>query len=187
MQIAGGRLNVHAHDDDEIRRELTLRSLGGDMHGCATVVHAWRNGDARLPRVIRRQRAAFFRHAGYGHTDDVIGALDAGFDVSARAGDRSTLLHFLARLDHERLWPRLRDAGLPIDARNHHGRTPLHAAAILGHIEVVELLLAHGADPKAKDGEGHTPDQYVDERNWHPSRRTEPVPVVQLLRERRRR
>jgi ankyrin repeat protein len=34
---------------------------------------------------------------------------------------------------------------------------PLHLAAVEGHIEMIELLLAHKADVKARDRNGHTP------------------------------
>jgi ankyrin repeat protein len=37
------------------------------------------------------------------------------------------------------------------------GITPLHLAAASGSLELMNLLLAAGADPKAKDSEGHTP------------------------------
>lgn len=41
------------------------------------------------------------------------------------------------------------------------GATPLHAAALLGNTEVVAFLLEKGANPRAKDDDGHTPLDYA--------------------------
>ena len=45
-----------------------------------------------------------------------------------------------------------------------NGETPLHDAAYGGQKEIVELLIAEGADVHAKDHEGRTPLDMVDER-----------------------
>ncbi|CAM9917364.1 unnamed protein product, partial [Phaeothamnion confervicola] len=42
-------------------------------------------------------------------------------------------------------------------ARNARGRTALHLACLRAHDHVVSLLLDSGADPLARDGEGHQP------------------------------
>lgn len=47
--------------------------------------------------------------------------------------------------------------GARIMARNCQQRTPLHYACFYGHIPIVSLLLKHGADPEARDEQGHTP------------------------------
>lgn len=41
------------------------------------------------------------------------------------------------------------------------GSTPLHAAALLGARDIATLLLRHGADPAARNNEGHTPLDYA--------------------------
>ena len=56
-------------------------------------------------------------------------------------------------------------------AADEDGDTPLHNAARGNHTEVVQLLLSHGADPRARNAEGHTPAQEADEE-----------PVIELLK-----
>jgi hypothetical protein len=157
VRIAGGRLTTLAHDDDEVAREWAIGELGGPMPGCVSVLRAWATGRGRLPKRLRWQRGDFFRHARYGHTDDVLAMLDAGFDIAARDGAGATLVHYLGRVDHRRLWPRLRDAGLPLDTRDHEGRTPLNYAVALRNEDVVALLLDVGADPHVADVNGRSP------------------------------
>ena len=41
------------------------------------------------------------------------------------------------------------------------GSTPLHEAAKAKHLACAKLLLVHGADPKAKDADGHYPQYYA--------------------------
>lgn len=54
------------------------------------------------------------------------------------------------------------------------GDTPLHNAARGNHVAVIRLLLAHGADPKAQNGEGNLPEDEADE-----------APAQELLRPQR--
>jgi hypothetical protein len=151
VRIVDGRLDTPAHDDREIDREFAFGGLGGAMGGCAAAAWGWRTGRGRLPRRLRWQRIDFFLHARNGHTDDVMAMLDAGFDVAARDSTGATLMHYLGRVDHRQLWPRLRAARLPVDSRDHRGRTPLRHAVELQAEEVVVLLLDAGADPHAID------------------------------------
>jgi hypothetical protein len=157
VRIVGGRLNTPEHDDREIDREFAFGGLGGAMGGCAAAACAWRTGRGRLPKQLRWHRNDFFRHAWCGHADDVLAMLDAGFDIAARDGAGATLMHYLARGEHARLWPRLRAAGLPVDGRDHQGRTPLRNAVAMQAEEVVTLLLDAGADPHATDVERNSP------------------------------
>ena len=46
--------------------------------------------------------------------------------------------------------------GVDANAKLTDNRAPLHAAAEAGHVELAELLLRKGADPDARDGQGHT-------------------------------
>lgn len=46
---------------------------------------------------------------------------------------------------------------LDLSVRERGGATALHVAASLGHLQIVELLLRAGADPRALDGQEHTP------------------------------
>lgn len=184
VRVVGGRLDTLAHDDREIDREFAFGGLGGAMGGCAAAAWAWRTGTGRLPRRLRWQRTDFFRHARYGHTDDVLAMLDAGFDIAARDGAGATLMHYLGHVDYRRLWPRLRAVGLPVDARDHQRRTPLRHAVALQHEEVVALLLDAGADPHATDTDGNSPitwqERYVETyRRSH--RLAQPLPPSSIL------
>ncbi|GIH19494.1 ankyrin repeat domain-containing protein [Rugosimonospora africana] len=185
VRIVDGRLDTPAHDDREIDREFTFGGLGGPMGGCASAVRAWRTGEGRLPKRLRWQRVDFFRHALYGHTDDVLAMLDAGFDVAARDGAGATLMHYLGRVDHRRLWPRLRAAGLPVDTRDHQGGTPLRHAVALQSEEVVTLLLDAGADPHAIDADRTSPidrqEQYVEDYRRHRQLLPAQVPPSSIL------
>ncbi|HEY2670579.1 MAG TPA: ankyrin repeat domain-containing protein [Rugosimonospora sp.] len=190
VRIGGGRLNTPSHDDTEIAREFAFGGLGGAMHGCASAVRAWRTGRGRLPKRLRWQRADFFLHAYYGHTDDVLAMLDAGFDVAARDGAGRTLMHYLGRVDHRRLVPRLRGVGLPPDTRDHEGRTPLGHAVELQAEEVVALLLDAGADPDVVDARRYSPigwqvRQVEDHRRraGRPAGQSPPSSILARLRE----
>lgn len=60
----------------------------------------------------------------------------------------------------------------PLPAADEDGDTPLHNAARGNHAEVVQFLLSLGADPRARNSEGHTPAQEADEE-----------PVIELLKQ----
>ncbi len=141
-----GRLEARAHSDSP-----------DPSTGCGRVQRTWRRGAGRLPRRLWQQRAVFFTYARYGHTDEVVAMLDAGFDPTATDPYGATLLHHLAALDHRRLWPRLRLAGLPVNGRDRDGCTPLHYAASRHNRAVFDLLVAAGADRKATTQRGVTP------------------------------
>lgn len=101
----------------------------------------------------------------------IAGRLDAVHDqlangVDPRAGEAggTTVLHLLlsARTPHRtedvvRTTQALLDAGVPVNARNLLHVQPLHVAAEFHPWPVVQTLLERGADPWARDGEGHRP------------------------------
>jgi hypothetical protein len=154
MRITGGRLVTLAHSEDEIAREFVLGGLTGPMLGCALVCHQWRTGEPRLPKLLRRARHQFFQHVRYGHTDDVVDMLDAGFDLGVVDPAGASLLHHLYRLDEDRVWPRLQAAGLNVNARDYQDRTPLHYAADADAPDIMALLVNAGADPRLTDHRG---------------------------------
>lgn len=51
----------------------------------------------------------------------------------------------------------LLNAGVSTETVFDDGRRPLHVAAASGRWKACELLLAHGADPNARDAQGHAP------------------------------
>lgn len=157
VQITGGRLVTLAHTDDEIAREFVLGGLTGPMLGCAIICDQWLTGEGRLPKRLRRARSQFFQHVWYGHTEDVLDMMDAGFDIGVTDAAGATLTHYLHRLDENRLLPRIRAVGLSLDARDHRGRTPLHYAAEADAPDIMTLLVSAGADPRLTDQAGRTP------------------------------
>ncbi|MFC5750424.1 hypothetical protein [Actinomadura rugatobispora] len=140
-----GELRVHAHTDEERRREGTLRALGGTVPGCFTVRERW-DGDGFLPRALREQRRELFHRVECGDTEGVLRCLESGFDAHARDGDGRSLLHWLHVLDHEVLLPRLLDEGFDLEARDVWGRSPLVAAVANGaSAAAVRALIGAGA------------------------------------------
>ena len=175
IRFAGGRLEFADHTPEEIGRELAFGGLNGVMSGCAYVAYVWRTGRGYLPKQLKRYRAEFFGHAAYGHTDDVIAMLDAGFDITAIDGSGANLVHYLPRLDYRRLWPRVVTAGLPIDRKDRQLRTPLGRAYARHAEQLVEWLLDAGADADAVDFSGRRPkdwanraDGYWDDESGEP-------------------
>jgi len=97
--------------------------------------------------------------------------LDGGLDDpkldvpgAAAAEDGFTMLHLAALRGHALCVEVLLSAKAPTGAATaSSGSTPLHCAALHGHKAVVELLLegvsggSGGADPRARDADGHTP------------------------------
>jgi hypothetical protein len=157
VQVREGRLVALAHTEVEIQRETALGGLGGPVRGCAAALRDWRTGYGRLPKRLRWQRDRLFHCARGGRTDLVLSMLDAGFDPGVVGGGGVTLLHLLARLDHERLLPRLLAAGLPINGPDKEGATPLHHAERAGADDVVAALHEVGANPGLTDRFGRLP------------------------------
>ncbi|MFC7240926.1 ankyrin repeat domain-containing protein [Catellatospora aurea] len=172
VQVREGRLVAVAHTEVEIQREMALGGLGGPVRGCAAALRDWRTGYGRLPKRLRWQRDRLFRCARAGQTDLVLSMLDAGFDPGVVGGGGVTLLHLLARLDHERLLPRLLAAGLPVNGADKEGATPLHHAERAGADDVVAALHEAGADPGLTDRFGRLPSAL------RPVPRLRPVPEV---------
>ncbi|GAA3953381.1 hypothetical protein GCM10023085_39780 [Actinomadura viridis] len=149
VAFRNGRLHTW-HDEHEWRRERALRALGGAVRGCFAVREEWA-GPGTLPRALREQRRELFARVGRGDTQGVLRLLDLGYDPHTRDGEQRSLLHFLHRLDHEELLPRLLEAGVDIEARDGHGRTPLLAAVDDGaRASAVRALLDAGARVDAR-------------------------------------
>lgn len=88
--------------------------------------------------------------------ESVTTCLQAGADVTARAEDGTTILHFVVRDGDAGVVEALLAAGADVMARTENGDTPLHEA-VRNEVNVVEALLAAGADPMARAENGDTP------------------------------
>ncbi|GAA2398423.1 hypothetical protein GCM10010191_01430 [Actinomadura vinacea] len=145
-----GFLHLHRHTDEERRRELALRALGGKVTGCFAVRRTW-DGAGFLPRALREQRRELFRRVECGDAEGVLRCLDAGYDPFTLDGDGRSLMHFLYLMDHTVLFPRLRAEGLDLEARDARERTPL-LAAVEGRAPaaLVRTLVDAGARTNAR-------------------------------------
>jgi len=92
------------------------------------------------------------------HGDRIAAArlLDSGADVSARADDGTTPLHWATRADSFDTVKLLLDAGADASAADVYGVTPLYLAAENGSAPVISALLDAGADPNTAAPTGHT-------------------------------
>ena len=141
----------------------SLRAAGESPEVVAGVVRALRDAMVSLPAD---DPAALVDTCGTGggavstfniSTAAAIVAAGAGVRI-AKHGNRS----FTSKCGSADV---LEALGVPIDARYHGDgyfaiapqSTALHVAAWRAAHEALELLLARGADPNARDGNGHTP------------------------------
>lgn len=110
----------------------------------------------------------------------IMALLGGGAEVNARTMSGWTPLHLAARPSSLLELPSFRLAaaadrparvtavvlllanGAAVNARTGRGYTPLHLAAAVGYDPaIIEVLLGHGADASARDEEGNTPWDYV--------------------------
>jgi hypothetical protein len=154
-----GHADLPDHTTDEVRREHTLRALGGTSAACVTVLDAWRSPDrVRLPRRWRELRHHAMALVRGGDTGAVEDLLDRGVDPGGlRTRRRRGLLHLAVHLDAPgtdvtALVRRLLDAGLDVNAEDADGRTPLGTVLFDGgSATLVRTLLDAGADPTHHD------------------------------------
>ncbi|WP_432984295.1 hypothetical protein [Dactylosporangium sp. CA-233914] len=159
LAIADGALRLLDHDEEERRREATLRALGGESSGCYSVEIAWRSGGARLPRALHEYRRRVMLRLQHGDTEFLLrGLADGSIDPQMRAGNGWSLMHMALWLDSGRVLPALLAAGVPVDSPDRIGRTPLYEAVMQGGDPVfVRGLLDAGANPRAETVHGATP------------------------------
>jgi len=120
---------------------ITLASLAVAL---ATGSHAAGAEEALLAAAQRGDRIAASR------------LLDTGADVTARAADGTTALHWAARADSLDTVALLLEAGADAAATDRYGITPLYLAAENGSAAVIAALLAAGADPNTVAPNGET-------------------------------
>jgi len=89
--------------------------------------------------------------------DAVRELIAAGADVTARAPDGATALHWASYWDDSEAAALLVRAGADARARNDLGATPLWLASLNGSAPMVRLLLDAGADPNAALLAGESP------------------------------
>ncbi|GAA1655199.1 hypothetical protein [Catellatospora bangladeshensis] len=156
LGVREGALRLDDHTDEELRREQTLRAMGGASAGCFAAREAWLTGAGRLPRALVAQRALIRERMLDGDTDWLLDGLARGvIDPHMRDGSGWSLRHTAMWVDHERLLPLLDAAGVPVDARDRAGRTPLYVAVMNGgDVSLIHRLLAAGADPFAETVHG---------------------------------
>ncbi|GIH19493.1 ankyrin repeat domain-containing protein [Rugosimonospora africana] len=161
--VRDGALRLHDHDDEEQRREQVLRSLGGRSDGCFAVQQDWTTGATRLPRALAGQRREIVRRVQNGDTNWLLDGLDRGvIDPHLREAHGWTLLHMAMWVDHERVYPVLREHGIPVDVRDRIDATPLYVAVMHGGpAALVRRLLDDGADPFAETVHGASPHDVV--------------------------
>lgn len=160
-----GRVEPHDHTPDEVRRERTMRALGGVVPRCFTVTETWQGtGSGRLPRKLARLRSEALRAIEHGDTGAFLGLLDRGVDPAGVRNRRGrTALHLLAHLDGPgvdtaALVRRLLATGLDVDVKDVIGRTPLGAVLFDGaSAALVRALLDAGANATHIDDMGDTP------------------------------
>jgi ankyrin repeat protein len=88
----------------------------------------------------------------------------ADIDVDWRNNDGNTLLHeaaFIYRISVVEYLVEKKHADT--NAVGLKKKTPLHCAASRNHYDLCKYLIEHGADPRAKDEEGHYPKAYTDD------------------------
>ncbi|GAB4056014.1 hypothetical protein [Catellatospora paridis] len=140
VSVRDGALRLHDHDADELRREQTMRVLGGPGAGCFAVRDTWLTGVGRLPKALAAQRTRVRERVLDGDTDWLLDGLARGVvDPLMRDGSGWSLRHMAMWVDHARLLPLLDAAGLPVDTPDRIGRHP----AVRGRHE----RRRHRADP----------------------------------------
>ncbi|WP_144119259.1 hypothetical protein [Catellatospora sichuanensis] len=159
VRVRDGALRLHDHDAGELRREQTLRVLGGPGAGCFAVRDTWLTGVGKLPKALTAQRRRVREQMLDGDTGWLLDALDRGVvDPLMRDGGGWSLRHMAMWVDHARLLPLLDAAGLPVDVPDRIGRTPLYVAVMNGgDPALIRALLDAGADLHAETVHGASP------------------------------
>ncbi|WP_327001614.1 hypothetical protein OHA72_41780 [Dactylosporangium sp. NBC_01737] len=168
VEVTGGALRLHGHDEEEQLRERMLRSLGGTSSGCYAVQAAWTTGTGRLPRALADQVREVKHRMQHGDTAWLLDGLTRGvIDPQMRDANGWSLLHLVMWVDFAQVLPVLLAAGVPVDARDRIGRTPLYLAVMNGGPpDLMRRLLAEGADPRAETVHGAYPAHVARSRQY---------------------
>lgn len=134
-----------------------------DPRGQSGLYLALREGSTRAEAVLLAHPATQIDGENTaGETPLMMAALRGRLDASQRLIDRGaridkpgwTPLHYAATGPELSVVKLLTERGAPVDALAPNGNTPLMMAARDGAIDAVPWLLAHGADPKLRNGRG---------------------------------
>lgn len=160
---------------DPVDDNQLIYSLKGVSEPPRSLQEAAAEGDAETVKLMiaqgvdvdRREdsfyRTALHRAAISGHAEVAKLLIDAGARLDAKSGD-STALHYAAEKGHKEVVELLLASGADVDSiGGPHNETPLHFAWRNGHMAVVEVLVAAGADVNARNSEGKTPEDIVNE------------------------
>ncbi|XP_062436195.1 ankyrin repeat domain-containing protein 2 [Rhea pennata] len=96
-----------------------------------------------------------------GHLDAVKLLLGHGADLNLKDKLLSTPLHVATRTGHPDIVEHLIHCGVHINSPDREGDTALHDAARLSRYKIVKTLILHGADMMAKNLDGKTPTDLV--------------------------
>jgi ankyrin repeat protein len=89
---------------------------------------------------------SFAYEVKYGNINDIIDAVDAGYDINAPAIDGDTLLSYYACLNKKDIVKWLFKLGADPNAENMDGSTALDNAVLYNNYEAAKLLLDNGAE-----------------------------------------
>ena len=81
-----------------------------------------------------------------GYIDDIIDAVDAGYDINAPAIDGDTLLSYYAGLNKKGIVKFLFKLGADTKAENMDGSTALDNAVLYNNYDIAKILLDNGAE-----------------------------------------
>jgi ankyrin repeat protein len=135
-------------DDVETVKQLLAASPRPDLHT------AW--GPKRL---------SIAHYAAAGHGSVLPRLIAAGADANARSKTGETPLMYVcgSPADQACAVRALLDAGAALEAVDRAGHTPLIHAAWKGDTDLARLLLEAGADPAARDSDGHCAADFASE------------------------
>ena len=128
-------------------KPLLLASMTGDIDNVKLLLSHGANPAAALAQAVT-----------FGYPDIVRTLISAGAPVTLTESSGINLLHWAVIANRPAVIPALVEAGVAINAQDGSGFTPLMYAATIdfGDKESLRALLKAGADPKIRNGEGHT-------------------------------
>ena len=153
-------LHHEAHPDGENQGDRPTPLMWAVRFGDTELVQCLLRAGASIHAQDRWGHTALFYVRGVSATHTLPALLQAGAQLSERAGDGDTPLHRALRTGDARLWKALTPGDDEADFLTYRGRaddTLLHAAAEGGNPALLQRLLSRGANPNTHNAFGHTP------------------------------